>query len=149
MEDHLRPLKSATSFAMSPTCQNILIRPLMSYWIRVRQKVHLFASLTNGFSGLLDAALSHGEIETGEDPNVKSILRELHRVLKDGGKYLLFSGNDGFITTPYFAGDEEIEWEFSDPIHIAGERAQRGNKTSRTVYFYVLQPRKNAHDTAY
>jgi SAM-dependent methyltransferase len=89
-------------------------------------------------AGLLDAALSHGEDETGEDLNVQRIMRELHRVLKPNGKYLLFSGNDSFITLPYFVGDDAVEWTVTDPVVVNGQR-RKGQKVTRTLFFYLLE----------
>jgi predicted methyltransferase len=56
--------------------------------------------------GMLDAVLSHGEVETGDNEIVQQVNREIYRVLKPGGVWLVFSGNGSIITTPYFCGDE-------------------------------------------
>jgi len=41
---------------------------------------------------MIDAVLSHGDVETGENEVVKQVNREVFRVLKDGGHYLVVSG---------------------------------------------------------
>jgi hypothetical protein len=41
---------------------------------------------------MLDALLSTGENDTGDNRSVIALNREVFRVLKEGGKYLIFSG---------------------------------------------------------
>lgn len=86
--------------------------------------------------GMLDAVLSHGEVETGESELVKQVNREVYRTLKTGGWYLIVSGMDHFITMPYFLGDEETSWDVS---HHSFQSRSPSNKTLRTLFFYVLK----------
>ena len=86
--------------------------------------------------GMLDAVLSHGEVETGESELVKSVNREVYRVLKPDRHYIIVSGMDSFITMPYFVGDEEVNWDVS--FHSFQSRSP-SNKTLRTLFFYVLR----------
>lgn len=86
--------------------------------------------------GMLDAVLSHGEVETGESELVQKVNREVYRVLKTGGWYLVVSGMDHFITMPYFLGDEETSWDVS---HHSFQSRSPSNKTLRTLFFYVLR----------
>lgn len=86
--------------------------------------------------GMLDAVLSHGEVETGESELVQKVNREVFRVLKTGGSYLVVSGMDHFITMPYFLGDEETSWDVS---HHSFQSRSPSNKTLRTLFFYVLR----------
>lgn len=86
--------------------------------------------------GMLDAVLSHGEVETGESELVKSVNKEVYRVLKTGRHYVIISGMDSFITMPYFIGDEEVNWDVS--FHSFQSRSP-SNKTLRTLFFYVLR----------
>lgn len=68
--------------------------------------------------GTMDALLSNGKDEDGENHKVKSLLNEVHRVLKPGGtrklpskllgKFLLITGNDTFIVHPYIF---DIDWK--------------------------------------
>lgn len=86
--------------------------------------------------GMLDAVLSHGEVETGDNDLVQRVNREVYRVLKDRGLYLIISGMDSFLTMPYFAGDELVNWDVS--VHSFQSRSP-SLKTLRTLFFYVLR----------
>lgn len=86
--------------------------------------------------GMLDAVLSHGEVETGESELVKQVNREVFRVLKPKGYYIVFSGMDNFITGPYFFGDEDVDW--ADVNSTPFQSRSPSNKTLRTIYCYVL-----------
>ena len=86
--------------------------------------------------GMLDAVLSHGEVETGENELVKKVNSEVYRVLKTGGYYIIVSGMDSFLTMPYFLGDEEVDWDVS---HHSFKSRSPSNKTLRTLFFYILK----------
>lgn len=88
---------------------------------------------------MLDAVLSHGEDETGENEVVKAVIQEVYRVLKKGGQWLIFSGNDAFITNPYFFGDETVEW---DVEMDSFQSRDPFTKKVKTLYYYVLTPNK-------
>lgn len=90
--------------------------------------------------GMLDAVLSHGEVETGENQVVKKVNSEVYRVLKDGGYYIIISGMDSFLTLPYFVGDENVSWDYS---HKSFQSRSPSNKTLRTLFFYVLKANKS------
>jgi len=86
--------------------------------------------------GMLDAVLSHGEVETGENELVKQVNREVFRVLKTSGYYIIISGMDSFLTMPYFLGDENVDWDVS---HHSFKSRSPSNKTLRTLFFYILK----------
>lgn len=86
--------------------------------------------------GMLDAVLSHGEVETGENELVKKVNSEVYRVLKTGGYYIIVSGMDSFLTMPYFLGDENVNWDVS---HHSFQSRSPSNKTLRTLFFYILK----------
>jgi SAM-dependent methyltransferase len=94
--------------------------------------------------GMLDAVLSHGEVETGDNDLVQRVNQEVYRVLKPNGVYLIISGMDSFLTTPYFAGDEAVNWDFS---HHSFQSRSPSNKTLRTLFFYVLFKRPLEEET--
>lgn len=81
--------------------------------------------------GCLDAFLSTGKEETGENENLRLFLREIFRVLRkpksndkqktesekdkeSTGQFLIVSGNDIFLTEPYFI---ELDWKI-EVIHF-------------------------------
>lgn len=84
---------------------------------------------------MLDAVLSHGDIETGENEIVKLVVNEVYRVLKENGKWLIISGNDSFITYSYFYGDLKAEWDVEMTDYQINWPSTNKKKT---LYFYVL-----------
>jgi len=88
--------------------------------------------------GMLDALLSTGENETFDNAAVIALNKEVFRVLKNGGKYLIISGNDSFITLPYFCGDPTVYWELEkSPIQLPNKRLPQ-HQQYHTYFFYVL-----------
>lgn len=85
--------------------------------------------------GMLDAVLSHGRIETGEDVVVQKVLSEVYRVLKPGGVYMIFSGNDSFIVNPYLYG-EDFDWDLKVDRFTVKRPDNKSGK--RTVFYYLL-----------
>jgi hypothetical protein len=61
--------------------------------------------------GTLDAMLSTGTHEDGENKVVQAMMLEICRVLKPNGRYLVLSRNDECVTLPYFCR-EELCWDF-------------------------------------
>lgn len=60
--------------------------------------------------GTVDALLSHGEDEYGNNKRIKKLMKEVFRVLKENGSFILISGNERFILDPYlFVHDWSIE----------------------------------------
>lgn len=86
--------------------------------------------------GMLDAVLSHGDVETGDNLLVQRVNREVYRVLKEGSFYLIVSGMDSFLTMPYFVGDEQVNWDVS---MITFQSRSPSLNTLRTLFFYVLK----------
>lgn len=79
--------------------------------------------------GTMDALLSNGENESGENELVHKMLFEVFRVLKVGGTFWLISGNGSFITFPYLY---QLDWNiFVEPL-------QRTKKPKRTSEFANL-----------
>jgi len=79
--------------------------------------------------GTVDALLSNAQTETGENIEVKKLLKEVYRVLKPGGKYMFISGNDSFVTYPYLC---ELEWKIDINSH---QKIRQGDKAVIGTYF--------------
>jgi hypothetical protein len=88
--------------------------------------------------GTLDALLSHGGDETGTDERIISMMNEVWRVLKPGGKYLIVSGNDTFLVFPYVY---QLEWEVSVETIQRGKSARKGSQVDFSnlhTYLYTM-----------
>jgi len=73
----------------------------------------------------VDALLSNGREELGENRRVYRMLQEVFRVMKPSGRFLLISGNDSFILSPYLYSVNDWKVE-SRPM--SGNHDQRRTK---------------------
>lgn len=88
--------------------------------------------------GTIDALLSNGGLESGENGDVLQVLSEVYRVLKGGGTFWLMSGNESFLLNSYLY---QLDWK------IAVEPIQRQKKVKKStsefsnlqVYLYSLE----------
>ncbi len=93
--------------------------------------------------GMLDALLSHGRNETGDDEFVIALQREIFRVLKPGGKWLIVSGNDQFITWPYICGDENVTWDANYTSFRIENKTRQQQQQYHTYFLYNLVAEKD------
>lgn len=93
--------------------------------------------------GMLDALLSHGRNETGDDEFVIALQREIFRVLKPGGKWLIVSGNDQFITWPYICGDENVTWDANYTSFRIENKTRQQQQQYHTYFLYNLIAEKD------
>ncbi len=85
--------------------------------------------------GTVDAFISNGKQETGENEGLNSLLKEVYRVLKPSGKYLIISGNDRFLLDPYLHNCE-LDW-IVEYEQISTKKNKAGTVYS-THFFYLL-----------
>ncbi|KAN0030462.1 hypothetical protein ACTA71_009100 [Dictyostelium dimigraforme] len=103
----------------------------------------------NQFNGILDkgtadALLSTLELEQGDNEMVKSLLREMYRVLKLGGWFVCVSRN--VCLEPYFYSDEMAEWNLKR-IDLT-TNSTKGKGITQVNYIYLAQslPLSNDHN---
>jgi SAM-dependent methyltransferase len=92
--------------------------------------------------GCMDALLSTGEDETGENEAVIRLFTEMHRILVPGGLLCVISRNAPFLVLPYFCTEfGDCEWDVTDSEH---QGSAIGGQTSASASgcVYVYEARK-------
>ncbi|PRP79392.1 hypothetical protein PROFUN_12990 [Planoprotostelium fungivorum] len=69
----------------------------------------------------IDALLSHGTEETGEDEKILRLFEEAYRVLRPGGAMMMISGNDVSVLNPYLYSQD---WEGRGVVDFGGLNLQ-------------------------
>lgn len=72
--------------------------------------------------GTVDALLSHGGDEDGTYERLHQLFSEVYRVLSPGGSFVLITGNDCTVLSPYVY---QQDWQ------VVVQPLQRANKSSR------------------
>eukprot|EP01102_Stenamoeba_stenopodia_P010643 TRINITY_DN3230_c0_g1_i1.p1 TRINITY_DN3230_c0_g1~~TRINITY_DN3230_c0_g1_i1.p1 ORF type:complete len:246 (+),score=81.08 TRINITY_DN3230_c0_g1_i1:78-815(+) len=79
--------------------------------------------------GTLDALISTGEEESGENEAVHSLVKEMMRILKPTGVYAIVSRNANFLLFPYF---------YAHGCECEEKHFQHTHKAS--LFFYLVKP---------
>jgi ubiquinone/menaquinone biosynthesis C-methylase UbiE len=87
--------------------------------------------------GTADALFSGPDAQL-ENAKVQALFKEVHRVLREEGTFLLISGNDSNTLLPYLY---EMDWSVEmKPIHrVQSKRARAGEFSKLSIFLYVLR----------